>query len=149
MENNYYHSNQQAGIKYMAKEILYSEMVCLIQDNLVKVAANGSSSNILIELLSLLTPVLRQEALVMAAVTESDFAVKNLMFVMDMSDITAALEPLLSVPEYFEPAESIIENLNLLLRTQTLIAHVFICAIPHFINEENQEEKELGGDIEE
>ena len=133
----------------MAKEILYSEMVCLIQDNLVKAAANGSSSNILIELLSILTPVLRQEALVMAAVTESDFAVKNLMLVMDVSDITAALEPLLSVPEYLEAAKSITENLTLLLRTQTLIAHIFICAISHFINEEGQEEKELGGDIEE
>ncbi|MBA2628589.1 MAG: hypothetical protein H0U78_00950 [Rickettsiaceae bacterium] len=132
----------------MAKEILYSEMVCLIQDNLVKAAANGSSYNILIELLSLLTPVLRQEALVMAAVTESDLAVKNLLFVMDMSDITAALEPLLSVPEYLEAAESITENLNLLLRTQTFIAYVFICAISHFINEDGQEEKDLGGDIE-
>ena len=133
----------------MSKEILYSDMGCLIQDNLVKAAANESSSNILIELLSLLTPVLRQEALVMAAVTESDLAVKNLIFVMDMSDITAALEPLLSVPEYFEAAASITENLNLLLRTQTLVAHIFIWAISHFINGENQQEKELGGDIEE
>jgi len=67
----------------MSKEILYSEIVCLVQDNLVEAAAQDNSSSLLIELLSLLTPLLRQEALVMAAVTDSDMAVKNLVFVMD------------------------------------------------------------------
>ena len=134
----------------MSKEILYSEIVCVVQDNLVEAAAQDNSSSLLIELLSLLTPLLRQEALVMAAVTGSDLAVKNLVFVMDISDITAALGPIIFIPEYEEAAHSIIENLNLLLTVQTLAAQIFIYAVLNAsINEQCDEGKEVLGEDEE
>ena len=34
----------------MSKEILYSEIVCVVQDNLVEAAAQDNSSSLLIEL---------------------------------------------------------------------------------------------------
>jgi len=134
----------------MSKENIYSEIVCLIQDNLVEAAAQGASFSILIELLSLLTPVLRQEALVMAAVTDSDMAVKNLVFVMDRSDILAALGPIMFIPEYEEAALSIMENLSILIALQILAAQIFIYTVLNDpTSEQGDEGKEVVGESEE